>query len=141
LDPRVRRRVEDCLERLRADLGGWLALLTHDSGALVAWAGPGDPAAMARYCQARADRDADLTHLLMREVFPADEVEAVVFRLVGRLWRVEVGIAIGESEAERERFAHRTDQAVRELETLLQVNTAAVRLSGPDEHSGSTQSE
>ena len=141
LDPRVRRRVEDCLERLRADLGGWLALLTHDSGALVAWAGPGDPAAMARYCQARADRDADLTHLLMREVFPADEVEAVVSRLVGRLWRVEVGIAIGESEAERERFAHRTDQAVRELETLLQVNTAAVRLSGPDEHSGSTQSE
>jgi hypothetical protein len=63
----VRQQVEDCLERLRADLGGWLALLTHDSGTLVAWTGPGDPAAMARYCQARADRDADLTHLLMRE--------------------------------------------------------------------------
>jgi hypothetical protein len=25
----VRQQVEDCLERLRADLGGWLALLTH----------------------------------------------------------------------------------------------------------------
>jgi hypothetical protein len=86
---------------------------------------------MARYCQARADRDADLTHLVMREVFPADEVEAVVFRSVGRLWRVEVGIAAEESEQERERFAHRTDQAV--LETLLQESTAAVRLSGPDE--------
>jgi hypothetical protein len=33
---------------------------------------------MARYCQAHADRDADPTHLLMREVFPADQVEAVV---------------------------------------------------------------
>jgi hypothetical protein len=53
---------EDCLERLRADLCGWLALLTHDSGTLAAWTGPGDPAAMAHYCQARADRDADLTH-------------------------------------------------------------------------------
>jgi hypothetical protein len=58
---KVRQQVEDCLERLRADLGGWLALLTRDSGALVAWAGPGDPAAMVRYCQARAARDADLT--------------------------------------------------------------------------------
>jgi RNA polymerase sigma-70 factor (ECF subfamily) len=138
LDPRARRRVEDCLERLRAELSGWLALLTHDSGALVAWAGPGDPAAMARYCQARADRDADLTHLVMREVFPADEVEAVVFRSVGRLWRVEVGIAAEESEQERERFAQRTDQAVQELETLLQVSPAAVRLSGPDGHWGPT---
>jgi len=138
LDTQVRRRVEDCLERLRADLGGWLALLTHDSGTLVAWAGPGDPAAMAGYCQARADRDADLTHLLLREVYPADQVEAVVFRSVGRLWRFEVGIAAENSEQERERFAQRTDQAVGELETLLQVSTAAVRLSGPDEHSGST---
>jgi hypothetical protein len=93
---------------------------------------------MARYCQARADRDADLTHLVMREVFPADEVEAVVFRSVGRLWRVEVGMAAEESEQERERFAQRTDQAVQELETLLQVSPAAVRLSGPDEHSGPT---
>ncbi len=138
LDTQVRRRVEDCLERLRADLGGWLALLTHDSGTLVAWAGPGDPAAMAGYCQARADRDPDLTHLLLREVYPPDQVEAVVFRSVGRLWRVEVGTAAEDSEQERERFAQRTDQAVQELETLLQVSTAAVRLSGPDEHSGST---
>ena len=141
LDPQVRQQVEDGLERLRADLGGWLALLTHDSGALVAWAGPGDPAAMVRYCQARADRDADLTHLLLREVFPPDQVEAVVFRSVGRLWRVEVGIAAEDSEQERERFRQRTDQAVGELETLLQVSTAAVRLAGPDEHSGPTQSE
>jgi hypothetical protein len=74
----------------------------------------------------------------MQEVFPADEVEAVVFRSAGRLWRVEVGITIEESEAERERFAHRTDQAVQELETLLQVSPAAVRLSGPDEHWGPT---
>jgi hypothetical protein len=58
----VRQQVEDCLERLRADLGGWLALLSHDSGTVVAWTGPGDPAAMAHYCQASADRDADLTH-------------------------------------------------------------------------------
>jgi RNA polymerase sigma factor (sigma-70 family) len=138
LDPRARRRVEDCLERLRGELSGWLAVLTHDSGALVAWAGPGDPAAMARYCQAHADRDADLTHLLMREVFPADQVEAVVFRSVGRLWRVEVGITIEESEAERERFAHRTDQAVRELETLLQVGTDVNGPSGPGERPGAT---
>jgi RNA polymerase sigma-70 factor, ECF subfamily len=127
LDPQLRRRVEDGLERLRADLGGWLALLTHDSGTLVAWAGPGDPAAMARYCQARADRDADLTHLEMREVFPPDQVEAVVFRSVARLWRFEVGIVAEESEQERERFAHRTDQAVAELETLLQEGTATSR--------------
>jgi RNA polymerase sigma-70 factor (ECF subfamily) len=138
LDPQVRQQVEDGLERLRADLGGWLALLTHDSGALVAWAGPGDPAVMARYCQARADRDADLTHLLLREVFPADEVEAVVFRSVGRLWRVEVGITIEESEAERERFAHRTDQAVRELETFLQMGTDIICPSGPGECPGAT---
>ena len=59
----MRQQVEDCLERLRTDLGRWLALLTHDSGTLVAWTGPGDPAAMAHYCQARAD----LTHLVMRE--------------------------------------------------------------------------
>jgi hypothetical protein len=52
---------------LRTDLGRWLALLTHNSGTLVAWTGPGDPAAMAHYCQARADRDADLTHLPMRQ--------------------------------------------------------------------------
>jgi RNA polymerase sigma-70 factor, ECF subfamily len=141
LDAQVREQVEDCLERLRAELSGWLALLTHDSGALVAWAGPGDPAAMARYCQARADRDADLTHLVMREVFPADEVEAVVFRSVGRLWRVEVGIAAEESEQERERFAHRTDQAVQELETLLQESTAAAGLSGPDEPSVPRQND
>jgi hypothetical protein len=91
---------------------------------------------MAGYCQARADRDADLTHLLLREVFPPDQVEAVVFRSVAWLWRVEVGITIEESEQERERFAHCTDQAVGELETLLQVSTAAIRLAGPDEHSG-----
>jgi hypothetical protein len=47
----VRHQIEDCLERLRADLGGWLALLTHDSGALLALAGPGDAAIMRRYCQ------------------------------------------------------------------------------------------
>jgi hypothetical protein len=58
-------------------------------------------------------------------------VEAVVFRSVGRLWRVEVGIAAEESEQERERFAHRTDQAVRELETLLQVGTDVIGPSGP----------
>ena len=138
LDPQARQQVQDCLERLRADLGGWLALLTHDSGALVAWAGPADLATMARYCQARADRDADLTHLLMREVFPADHVEAVVFRSVGRLWRVEVGITIEESEAERERFAYRTDQAVGELETLLQVGTDVIGPSGPGERPGAT---
>ncbi|HEV8424201.1 MAG TPA: hypothetical protein VGS14_03290, partial [Actinomycetes bacterium] len=129
LDPQVRQRIQECLERLRADLGGWLALLTHDSGTLVAWAGPGDPAAMARYCQARAARDADLTHLLMREVFPADEVEAVVFRSVGRPWRFEVGITGEESEQERERFTQRTDLAVQELETLLQARTDAIRPS------------
>jgi hypothetical protein len=115
--------VADCLERLRADLPGWLALLTHDSGTLVAWAGPGDPAAMARYCQARADRDADLTCLLMREVFPPDQVEAVMCRSVGRLWRVEAGVAAEEPEEKRERFAQRTDQAVQELEALLQTTT------------------
>jgi hypothetical protein len=78
---------------------------------------------MARYCQARADRDADLTHLLMHEVYPPDRVEAVVVRSVARLWRVEVGIAAEQSEAERERLTHRTDQAVGELETLLQPGT------------------
>ena len=93
---------------------------------------------MARYCQARADHDADLTHLLMRDVFPADQVEAVVVRSVQRLWRVEVGISIEESEAERERFAHRTDQAVRELETLLQVGTDVIGPSGPGERPGAT---
>jgi hypothetical protein len=115
----VRQQVEDCLERLRVDLGGWLALLTHDSGRLVAWAGQGDPAVMARYCQARADRDADLTHLVMREVFPPDQVEAVVVRSVGQLWRVEVGIASEEPEQEHERFTQRADLAAHELETLL----------------------
>jgi hypothetical protein len=134
----VRQQVVDCLERLRADLGGWLALLTHDSGTLVAWAGPGDPAAMARYSQARADRDADLTHLLLREVFPPDQVEAVVFRSVGRLWRVEVGIAGEESEQARARFAQRTDLAVQELEPLLQARTDAIRPSAPGDRTSPT---
>jgi RNA polymerase sigma factor (sigma-70 family) len=118
-DPSVRHQIEDCLERLRADLGGWLALLTHDSGALLAWAGPGDAAIMRRYCQARADRDADLTHLLIRDVFPVDQVDAVVFRTVGRLWRVEVGIPAEASEQERQQVAERTDRAVHELGALL----------------------
>jgi hypothetical protein len=59
-------------------------------------------------------------------------------RSVGRLWRVEVGIAIEKSEAERERFAHRTDQAVRELETLLQVGADVIGPSGPGEPPGAT---
>jgi len=42
---------------------------------------------------------------------------------------VEVGIAAEESEAERERFARRTDQAVRELETLLRVGMGVIRPS------------
>jgi hypothetical protein len=130
--------VEDCLERLRADLGAWLALLTHDSGTLVAWAGPGDPAAMARYCQARADRDADLTHLLMREVFPPDQVEAVVVRSLRQLWRVEAGIAAEEPEQERERLTQRTDLAVEELETLLRARTGGIRPSAPGDRRGPT---
>jgi RNA polymerase sigma-70 factor (ECF subfamily) len=136
LDSQVRRQVEVCLARLRADLGGWLALLTHDSGTLAAWAGQGDPAVMARYCQARADRDADLTHLLMREVFPPDQVEAVVVHSVGQLWRVEVGIAGEESEQERERFTQRTNLAVHELETLLPARTGGIRPSAPDDDKG-----
>jgi hypothetical protein len=115
----VRHQIEDCLERLRADLGGWLALLTHDSGALLAWSGPGDAAIIRRYCQARADRDADLTHLLIRDVFPVDRVDAVVFRTVGRLWRVEVGIPAEASGQERQQVAERTDHAVHELGALL----------------------
>jgi bifunctional DNase/RNase len=138
LDPQVRQQVQECLERLRADLGGWLALLTHDSGTLVAWIGPGDPATISRYCQARADRDADLTHLLMREVFPPDQVEAVVVRSVGQLWRVEVGIAAGESEQERDQPTKRTDLAVQELETLLQARTGGIRPSAPGDHRGPT---
>ena len=93
---------------------------------------------MAHYCQARADRDADQTHLLLREVFPPDQVEAVVFRSVVRLWRVEVGIAAEDSEQERKRFAHRTNQAVRELETLLQVGTDIIGPPGPGERPGAT---
>jgi hypothetical protein len=116
--------VEDRLERLRADLDGSVALLTHDSGALVAWSGSGEEATLARYCQARADRDADLTQLLMREVFPSDEVEAVMFRTVGRLSRVEVGIAGEHSDELGKQFAQRTDQAVRELEALLPPGSA-----------------
>jgi RNA polymerase sigma-70 factor (ECF subfamily) len=138
LDPQVRQQVEDSLERLRTDLGGWLALLTHDSGTLVAWAGPGDPATMARYCQARADRDADLTHLLMREVFPPDQVEAVVVRSVEQLWRVEIGIAAEEAEQERERFTHRTDLAVHELETLLPARMGRIRPSAAGDRKGPT---
>jgi RNA polymerase sigma-70 factor (ECF subfamily) len=138
LDPRLEQQVEDRLERLRIDLGGWLVLLTHDSGTLVAWAGPGDPATMARYCQARADRDADLTHLLMREVFPPDQVEAVVARTVGQLWRVEVGIGAEESEQECARFTHRTDPAMQELETLLPARTGSIRPSAPGDRRGPT---
>jgi hypothetical protein len=138
LDSQVRQQVEDSLERLRADLGGWLALLTHDSGTLVAWAGPGDPGTIARYCQAHADRDADLTHLLMREVFPPDQVEAVVVRSVGQLWRVEVGIAGEESEQERERFTQRTDLAVQELERLLPARMGRIRPSAPSDRRGPT---
>jgi hypothetical protein len=99
-------------------------------------AGSGDQAAMVRHCQARADRDADLTHLVMHEgdpnrrsegatrVFPADEVRrSCSARIggcggscsaqIGRLWRVEVGVAAEESEQERERFAppHRPGRA------------------------------
>jgi hypothetical protein len=60
-------------------------------------------------------------------VFPPDQVEAVVFRAVARRWRVEVGIVAEDSEQERERFAHRTDQVVGELETLLQAGTDVIR--------------
>jgi hypothetical protein len=60
-------------------------------------------------------------------VFPPDQVEAVVFRAVARRWRVEVGIVAEDSEQERERFAHRTDQVVGELETLLQAGIDVIR--------------
>jgi hypothetical protein len=53
--------------------------------------------------------------------FPAYfAIKAVVFRSgrVGRLWRVEVGIAGEESEQDRERVAQRSDKAVRELQAL-----------------------
>jgi hypothetical protein len=122
--PRSGARVEHRLERLRSDLDGSVALLTHDSGTLVAWVGPGDPDVIARYCQARADRDADLTQLLLREVFPPAEVEAVMFRTVGRLSRVEVGIAGEHTDELGKQFAERTDQAVRELEALLPPGSA-----------------
>jgi aminoglycoside phosphotransferase family enzyme len=82
---------------------------------------------MARYCQARAD----LTHLVMRQVYPPDQVEAVMVRSVGQLWRVEVGIAAEEAEQQRQRFLQRTDRAVQELETLLQARTDAIRPSAP----------
>jgi len=124
LDPEVRRQVEERLERLRADLDGSVALLAHDSGTLVAWAGAGEEATLARYCQARADRDADLTQLLMREVFPTGEVEAVMFRTVGRLSRVEIGMAGEHSDERGKQFAEHTDQAVRELEALLPAGSA-----------------
>jgi RNA polymerase sigma factor (sigma-70 family) len=124
LDPEVRRRVEDRLERLRAELDGFVALLTHDSGTLVAWAGHGDQQLLERYCQARADRDADLTQLLMREAFPTDQVEAVMFHTVGRLSRVEVAITGEHDDELGKRFAARTDQAVRELEALLPPGSA-----------------
>jgi RNA polymerase sigma-70 factor, ECF subfamily len=119
LDPELRHHIGRRLERLRADLGGHSALLMHDSGMLLAWAGPGEEATMARYCQARADRDADLTHLLLREVFPPGEVEAVVFRSVGRLARVEVGVAGEQTDEQGKRLAERTEEAARDLEGLL----------------------
>jgi bifunctional DNase/RNase len=119
LDPYVRQQIQQCLDRLLTNLRGWLALLTHDSGILVAWAGPGDPETMQRYCQARADHDADLTHLLMRDVYPPDQVDAVVWHSVGRLWRVEIGIADQDPAQQREQFIQVTDQAVRELESFL----------------------
>jgi hypothetical protein len=55
LDAQVRQQVEDCLERLHTDLGRRLVLLTHDGGTLIACMGPGDPAGMAHYCQARGN--------------------------------------------------------------------------------------
>jgi hypothetical protein len=74
---------------------------------------------MARYSQARADRDAELTQFLIREVFQPEQVEAVMFHSDGRLWRVEVGLAAEEPDEECERFAERVDHAVRQLEALL----------------------
>jgi hypothetical protein len=74
----------------------------------------------------------------MREVFPPDQVEAVMVGSVGRLWRVEVGITAEGSEQERERFAQRTDQAVQELETLLQARTGVTRPSAPGGRRGPT---
>ena len=47
----------------------------------------------------------------------------MVFCSVGRLWRVEVGIAAEESE----QSVSGSPNAVQELETLLQVRTAAIR--------------
>jgi hypothetical protein len=78
----VRQQVEDCLERLRADLGGWLALLTHDSGTLVAWTGPGDPAAMAHYCQARTVRV--VSHSALPSVVEPAEIDRLVSTSIGR---------------------------------------------------------
>jgi hypothetical protein len=43
------------------------------------------------------------------------------------LWRVEVGIAAEAAEPKRERFARRSDEAVRELQALLQVGTDAIK--------------
>jgi hypothetical protein len=52
-------------------------------------------------------------------VFPPDEVEAVVFRTVGRLSRVEVGVPGEQTDEQGKRLAERTDEAARELEALL----------------------
>jgi hypothetical protein len=52
-------------------------------------------------------------------VFPPDEVEAVVFRSVGRLSRVEVGVPGEQTDEQGKGQAERTEEAARELEALL----------------------
>jgi hypothetical protein len=52
-------------------------------------------------------------------VFPPDEVEAVVFRSVGRLSRVEVGVPGEQTDEQGKQQAERTEEAARELEALL----------------------
>jgi bifunctional DNase/RNase len=115
----TRQKVEESLERVRTDLDGRLALLMHDSGAVVAWVGIGDSDVVRLYCQARADRDFDLTYLAMGDVFPPVDVEAIAFRSVARLWRLEVGLAVGEPKGGGRRVDDRIDEAMWELEALL----------------------
>jgi hypothetical protein len=94
----VRPRVLEALAQVVADIGGRSALLMERDGALLAWHGDVDADLARRYAAAAAQGDRDVMELSMMDLFPEDEVDALLFAATPESGlRIEVAVPVGFS--------------------------------------------
>jgi RNA polymerase sigma-70 factor, ECF subfamily len=136
LAPVVQQQVEACLERVRLDVGGRIALLRHRSGALVAWQGIGNEETLVRWSAAEACQDSDLANFLALAIYPSTEVGGVMLWQVQHDWQLQVALPLEvlyeqieplakdhPRKKEEDRYTQRLKRAVQELEALLPLPT------------------